>query len=75
MVVSGGVSANRRLRERMAQVEEELGVTVAFPRFGLCTDNAAMIARVGWPRLAAGANDGLALQATADLPFGVPWSG
>ena len=59
----------------MAQVEEELGVTVAFPRFGLCTDNAAMIARVGWPRLAAGANDGLALQATADLPFGVPWSG
>lgn len=75
VVVSGGVSANARLRERMAEVGAELGVTVVFPRFGLCTDNAAMIVRAGWSRLVAGADDGFALQATADLPFGAPWVG
>jgi len=72
LVVSGGVSANRRLRTRMAEVGAEHGVDVVFPRFQLCTDNAAMIAIAGWPRLAAGAHDGLAIGAEADLPFGVP---
>ena len=61
--------------ERPLKVGDELGVTVVFPRFGLCTDNAAMIVRAGWSRLAAGADDGFALQATADLPFGAPWVG
>jgi N6-L-threonylcarbamoyladenine synthase len=75
VVVSGGVSANRRLRERMAEVEAETGVSIVFPPFNLCTDNAAMIAYAGWPRLRAGEDDGLGLQATADLAFGVPWSG
>lgn len=73
VVVSGGVSANKRLRERMAVVADELGVDIVFPRFNLCTDNAAMILRAAWPRLVAGADDGFALQATADLPFGRPW--
>lgn len=75
VVVSGGVSANRRLRERMAVIAAEQGISVLFPGFGFCTDNAAMIAQAGWPRLAAGADDGLSLQATASLPFGQPWSG
>jgi len=72
VVVCGGVSANRRLRTRMAEAGAELGVDVVFPRFQLCTDNAAMIAMAGWRRLEAGEDDGLAIGAEADLPFGAP---
>ena len=52
--MSGGVSANGRLRERMTALGAERGVEVIVPRPALCTDNAAMIALAGWPRLAAG---------------------
>jgi N6-L-threonylcarbamoyladenine synthase len=75
LVVSGGVSANRRLRARMAELGEERGIEVIIPRPALCTDNAAMIALAGWPRLAAGESDGLAVEADAALPFGAAWSG
>ncbi len=73
VVVSGGVSANTRLRERMAALGAEAGVEVLFPRFEFCTDNAAMIALAGARRLAAGADDGLALGADPELPFGERW--
>ena len=75
LVVSGGVAANRRLRTRMAEAAGALGVEVLFPRTMLCTDNAAMIALAGAPRLAAGEDDGLGVNADADLPFGTRWSG
>ena len=52
-----------------------LGVEVFFPRPALCTDNAAMIALAGAARLRAGANDGLAVSAEADLPFGAAFEG
>jgi N6-L-threonylcarbamoyladenine synthase len=73
LVVSGGVAANSRLRSRMTDAGAALGVEVLFPRAALCTDNAAMIALAGAPRLATGAHDGLDANAEADLPFGVPW--
>ncbi len=75
LVVSGGVSANRRLRERMFAMGEARGVEVIVPRPSLCTDNAAMIALAGWRRLAAGDHDGLDLEADAALQLGVPWQG
>ena len=75
LVVAGGVSANRRLRERMTELGDARGVEVIVPRPALCTDNAAMIALAGWPRLAAGESDGLAVEADAALPFGVAWRG
>jgi N6-L-threonylcarbamoyladenine synthase len=75
LVVCGGVSANRRLRERMGVLGEERGIEVVVARPALCTDNAAMVAAAGWPRLAAGESDGLGVEADAALPFGVPWSG
>jgi len=75
LVVSGGVSANRRLRERMAELETELGVEVLVPRPAFCTDNAAMIALAGWSRLAAGEDDGLGVDAVSSWPFGTPWEG
>ncbi|HEV7734215.1 MAG TPA: tRNA (adenosine(37)-N6)-threonylcarbamoyltransferase complex transferase subunit TsaD, partial [Candidatus Binatia bacterium] len=74
LVVSGGVSANTRLRERMKALGDAHGVEVIVPRPALCTDNAAMIAMAGWPRLAAGDDDGLGIEAEAALPFGTPWA-
>ena len=74
LVVAGGVAANRRLRACMSEAAAALGVEVFFPRPALCTDNAAMIALAGAPRLAAGASDGLDLNAEADLAFGSRWS-
>lgn len=50
LVVSGGVSANQRLRERFAELDAE----VSYPRLEFCTDNAAMIAYAGYRNLAAG---------------------
>src|SRR5439155_433463 len=52
LVVAGGVAANRRLRVCMSEAAAALGVEVFFPRPALCTDNAAMIALAGAPRLA-----------------------
>jgi N6-L-threonylcarbamoyladenine synthase len=75
LVVSGGVSANGRLRACMTDACAALGVEALFPRPALCTDNAAMIALAGLPRLVAGEDDGLEVNAEADLPFGVPWAG
>src|SRR5206468_5364314 len=74
LVVSGGVSANRRLRARMADAGSELGVDVVFPRFELCTDNAAMIAVGGARRLVAGGGDGLGVGGAARVPVGAAGS-
>ncbi len=51
LVVAGGVSANRRLRERLEQARARDGFAVHFPELELCTDNGAMIALVGALRL------------------------
>jgi N6-L-threonylcarbamoyladenine synthase len=75
LVVSGGVAANGRLRTRLRDEAAALGVDVFFPRPSLCTDNAAMIARAGLPRLLRGESDGLDLGADADLSFGAAWQG
>ena len=54
LVVSGGVGANRRLRERLQAMAAKRGGRVCFPRPALCTDNGAMIAFAGALRLEAG---------------------
>jgi N6-L-threonylcarbamoyladenine synthase len=69
LVVSGGVSANRSLRERLAEAVGREGARVYYPRIEFCTDNAAMIAVAGLARLAAGQHDGLAIQARARWPL------
>jgi len=69
LVVSGGVSANRFLRERLAEAARREGARVYYPRIEFCTDNAAMIAVAGLARLKAGQHDGLAIEARARWPL------
>ena len=69
LVVSGGVSANRRLRSRLAEAARREGARVYYPRIEFCTDNAAMIAVAGLARLKAGQHDGLEIQARARWPL------
>ena len=47
VVVAGGVSANRRLRERLKTDCAKAQLNVSIPPMKLCTDNAAMIAGLG----------------------------
>ena len=65
LVVAGGVSANRKLRERLTHLSEKLGVRVFFPRPEFSTDNGAMIAYAGYLRLAAGQHEPLSFGARA----------
>jgi N6-L-threonylcarbamoyladenine synthase len=58
LVIAGGVGANRRLRERLAEVARGVGAELRFPRTEFCTDNGAMIALAGCLRLAAGMHRG-----------------
>lgn len=53
LVVAGGVSANRRLREKLGMLDRN-GITTFFPPPGLCTDNGVMIAYAGLARLQNG---------------------
>ncbi len=54
VMVSGGVACNSFLRSRFADAFAGKGTPVYFPSPILSTDNAAMIAAAGYPKLAAG---------------------
>jgi N6-L-threonylcarbamoyladenine synthase len=54
LVVAGGVGANLRLRERLGELARKQRIGLFFPRHEFCTDNAAMIAYVGWTRRTQG---------------------
>jgi N6-L-threonylcarbamoyladenine synthase len=53
LIVSGGVGANTRLRERLNAATKKKLCTVNYPRLEFCTDNGAMIAFAGALRLEA----------------------
>ncbi|WP_047534875.1 tRNA (adenosine(37)-N6)-threonylcarbamoyltransferase complex transferase subunit TsaD [Methylotenera sp. N17] len=53
LIVSGGVGANARLRERLNLATKRKLCKVSYPRLEFCTDNGAMIAFAGAKRLEA----------------------
>ena len=65
--ISGGVSANARLRADAAARAERAGLPLFLPSLALATDNAAMIGAAGLRRLHAGASASLDLSAKASL--------
>ncbi|RPA46452.1 tRNA (adenosine(37)-N6)-threonylcarbamoyltransferase complex transferase subunit TsaD [Shewanella vesiculosa] len=69
LVIAGGVSANTRLRESLAEMMNNLGGQVYYPRGEFCTDNGAMIAYAGLQRLRAGHTEGLAVKGQPRWPL------
>ena len=71
ILLVGGVACNSLLRRTMkaAFEEKENGCPVFYPSPMLTTDNAAMIAAAGTPKLRRGMAAGLDLNAFADLPL------
>ncbi|MGH7818429.1 MAG: tRNA (adenosine(37)-N6)-threonylcarbamoyltransferase complex transferase subunit TsaD, partial [Candidatus Binatia bacterium] len=69
IVVSGGVSANSRLRARMSAEGAARGVEVFVPSVRFCTDNAAMIAFAAARKLERGERSPLDVNAAASLPL------
>jgi N6-L-threonylcarbamoyladenine synthase len=69
--VTGGVSANSRLREVFSETCQQKGIAVYFPKLSLCTDNAAMVAAAGYARLQRGEFSDLRLNVFPNAPLGV----
>jgi len=69
--VTGGVSANRRLREVFLDTCQRENIEVFFPELSLCTDNAAMIAAAGYARLRQGETADLSLDVLPNAPLEV----
>ena len=65
LVIAGGVGANKRLRMVLAEMIEQRGGELFYPRIEFCTDNGAMIAQAGCFRLMAGETQSLEIDARA----------
>jgi N6-L-threonylcarbamoyladenine synthase len=68
VTLTGGVAANRQLREAMKEMAERTGIELYVPPVALCTDNAAMIAAAGYLHFVKGDISGLELNPRAYLP-------
>jgi N6-L-threonylcarbamoyladenine synthase len=67
IMVSGGVACNRLLRSHFSEGFRKLQLPVYFPSPELSTDNAAMIAAAGFPRLVAGEFADMSLNVDVNL--------
>ncbi|WP_034943309.1 tRNA (adenosine(37)-N6)-threonylcarbamoyltransferase complex transferase subunit TsaD [Erwinia oleae] len=69
LVIAGGVSANRTLREKMAKVMKARGGEAFYARPEFCTDNGAMIACAGMVRLKGGTRGELSITVRPRWPL------
>jgi N6-L-threonylcarbamoyladenine synthase len=70
VLVSGGVAANRELRQTFEVEARRQGMTVFFPSRELSTDNAAMIAAAAFAKYSIGERVGSEFNAMPNLPLG-----
>ena len=66
ILIAGGVSANKALREAFIEQTE---FKVNIPKFAYCTDNAAMIASAGYFRYALGHRSGMEIDVLPTWPL------
>ena len=66
LAISGGVAANSHLRARLSDVAGKRGRKFFVPDFGLCGDNAAMIAAAGYYEYERGIFADSSLNASAE---------
>jgi len=69
LVMAGGVSANRTLRAKLAEMMTRRGGEVFYARPEFCTDNGAMIAYAGMVRLKADASNTLGISVRPRWPL------
>ena len=69
LVIAGGVSANKTLRSKLAQLMAERKGQVYYPRLEFCTDNGAMIAYAGMILLKASQFADLAIEVKPRWPL------
>ena len=69
LVMAGGVSANRTLRAKLAEMMTKRGGEVFYARPEFCTDNGAMIVYVGMVRLRSGAKADLGVTVRPRWPL------
>lgn len=67
VALAGGVSANSELRKKTKDIAQKLQLQCFIPAFEYCTDNAAMIAQVGWFKYLSGDFSTQAVQSSARL--------
>lgn len=67
VILSGGVAANKTLRQQLAERLKEEGLPLYTPELSLCTDNAAMIGSVAYFKYLKGDFSPLSLNARANL--------
>lgn len=69
LIIAGGVSANRGLREKMTELCSENGINLSFPELRYCTDNATMIGAAGYYAYRLNRQTDLTLSAKATDPL------
>lgn len=69
LVIAGGVSANRTLRSKLAEMMQKRGGEVFYARPEFCTDNGAMIAYAGMVRLKGDTPAGLSVTVRPRWPL------
>ncbi|WP_025119971.1 MULTISPECIES: tRNA (adenosine(37)-N6)-threonylcarbamoyltransferase complex transferase subunit TsaD [unclassified Serratia (in: enterobacteria)] len=69
LVMAGGVSANRTLRSKLAELMKKRGGEVFYARPEFCTDNGAMIAYAGMVRLKNGGDPELSVTVRPRWPL------
>jgi N6-L-threonylcarbamoyladenine synthase len=74
LAVVGGVSANSRLREKLAERAVKEQIELGLPALSFCTDNAAMIAAAGQRALLQGNVAAIDCEALPDCALPA-WSG
>ena len=65
LIVAGGVSANKGLRESLTEACANENINLSFPRMSYCTDNAAMIGAAAYFAYQKGVRGDLTLTAMA----------